>query len=1109
MGKLTVYLARENIDKDKFMFNEIQAAHEKRPPVFLLVPEQYTLQAERDAFEHMDRPGFMDFEVLSFSSLGRRILAETGYDGPRPEYISRYGKFILLSSLLYRGKARMDVFKNLEGSAAFIEKLSDFIAEMKNHGVAPDDLQGIADSQNQDSILSRKLGDIYDIYHAYESRLNGEENRYADKTDQVRLWAEKIDEATFIKNAEFWLSGYDYLSPAMRDVVIRLAVSCGDVNILLTGEPEQYFFALTTELAYDLCERAKSAGIVSICIDLGISEETPRFKKPEEIALIESALFFKGEPKKGTDGTVRLVSAPNYYAEAEAAAIAIAGLVRNEDMRYRDILVLCNDLEVRGQIIKRKFEQYGIPVFLDRRRSVAHNPATEFILALPDIAAKGRRYEDVFRMLKTGLSGISDEEICELENYVVRYDIKGRGWDRKFTWGLIREDNNGQKKGEYTQEALDSLNDSRERVRFLIDSFEQCFKKEKTASGRTDALIDFLREDVGLPEQLKEYTLKLEGYRKLDYAGEMAGVGEMVFEILGQMKIVFGDIVMPMSEYAVVLRAGFESIKLGVLPPASDQVLLGTMLRTRSGKANAVFVLGANDGVIPAVTDEEKILSSDETMHLAKAGYELEKSDESIHCEEQIAIYRNLSSPGKMLYISYSAAGNDNKDLRPSQIFTKLRRLFPDCPLETGIDEESEIPDSIQHPDETTEHLAANLRAWSQSELMPEVWKKVWHWFGENRVTDRDRLKAGLSFTNRDEKVDEAFVSGLLRRNISQSELGKYSKCSFAWFLESGLKLKEEIKAGDFSRDYGNIFHDAIMRFEQELSSDGLPVNDKNSKWNTITDFEIENLIGAICTEVESFQGGASVAGSDAIERDASMPYRSERLRRTLTVVAKTLTKQVRSGSIEKMYFETDFGRYGDFPPIEVDKDGEKIRIHGRIDRVDALAGGHARIIDYKSGSEKFSLPDVLAGWQLQLMIYLNAVGSSLKPAGVFYFKIREPHIKDDGEIDIEKAINDHFIPDGVYINDPEIVSLLGDETIGKRRGAAMNHSDFNALVGAASEAIQELCSRLASGRAAAEPLQAIALRDFDNNRLSACTYCDYKGICNFDEMFRGISEAK
>ncbi|MDR2156310.1 MAG: exodeoxyribonuclease V subunit gamma [Clostridiales Family XIII bacterium] len=1158
---LNIYYARENIDKDRFMFDRIREALDRirrrdgrqtlepkpgagrscpvrsaREPrhVLLLVPEQYTLQTERNAFACLEAPGFIDFEVLSLTSFGRRLLSETG--GVDLTFINRYGKFMLIAGLLHRRKHSLMTFRNLEASSDFVDKLNDMIAELKNFNVTPEALAGISEGIGDDGLLKRKLADVAVIYAGYEERLKG---RYTDAADYLKLFTSKISKSVFAAETEIWLSAFDYLNPAAMDAVTELAVCAPSVNLVLTAEPGNAFFRLTNTLIEDIGRRAADAGAET---NLRPIEETFAHRKPAAVAHIEQCLFsyprrtYDGRPigagtpqdgrprekarNAGAPGVqtqqgghapgnardaLRLVAAANYYAEAETAAARIVELTRDEGLRYRDILILCNDMGARASVIKRVFARYGLPLFMDQRRGVEHNPALEYILALLSIVSGGWSYESVFRFLKTGLTGLDREAWEELENYVCKYRIRGNLWKKDFTYGGA----------EYSQEEMDGLNETRRKIAALIGAFETPFRRSGTAGEKTQCLHRFLADKARLPGSIDRLTDVLQASgdpQYAEYAAEMSGIWDVIEEIFAQLIAVMGDLPMRDEEYAGVIRAGFFSVRMGILPPSPDQLVLGTMQRTRSGAVEALFVLGANDGVLPMYDADDTILNEDEKVRLAAAGRMIGRENDNLLMEEQLAVYRNLSKPGRLLHVSYSISDNSGKDMKPSVIFEQLRRLFPGVPAEKDILNDGSDPlRLVQYPDETMSHLTERLQRCVGGERLSPVWKDVYLWFKADGREALNHIRAGLTFRNRRENIDERFVSMLYGGAdktetsgsdpaetavptvlvTSPSALERFSHCPFAFFLDRGVRVKERRIFEIDGRNVGDVYHEVLMRYGAEMMRDGLSVSDEGSAWRTVTEAESAVLVGRIYDEVASeFKEGLLLGGG--YER-----YKSERIKRIASDVAWIVTRQVRSGAIADMRFETVFGDGGEFPAVEVTKDGKRVRVQGRMDRVDVLEGGYARIIDYKSGAETFSRDDVLGGWQLQLMLYLLAVRERYQPAGAFYFKIAEPRVEDKGKEDVADGIMKAFRLDGLAPDDPQILAALGEPV----RSAAPE--EFEAMQDSVKSLVTDLCGKLLSGNIDAEPMTAKKIKAGAGNKpMTACTYCSYRGVCNFDRAF-------
>lgn len=1125
---LNIYTGRESLDKDKFMFDSIGASLEKGRRVILIVPDQFTLQAEKNAFAYLDVEGLMDLEVLSFSRLANRVFAEVG--GGLKTYINNYGKYMMISRILLEENPNLKVFKDLEGSSDFVEKVNNFISEIKNHNIIPKGLKEIVESEDGDSLLSRKLEDIARLYEVYEERMGPEQ---IDTADYLSMFVSKISQSNLIKNSEFWLSGFDYLTPRNMDAVIEIAKASGRTSAVFTAEQGNSFFKLTNALAENLRLLALDNGIESKITR--ISDEYRRESDGRgQLVHLESQYCAasptaykqhksnegkqteQNQPPKNKDKNITLVSAANYYAEAETAAAAITQLIRNENMRYRDILVICNDMDARASVIKRVFSEYGLPIFIDQRRGVHHNPALEYITALLDIASEGLRPNLVFKLLKTGLTSISNADIEELENYVIKFKIIGSKWKKEFVLTA----------GEYSDEELLDLNKTREHVVNLISAFESDISKTSTVKDKTAGLFEYLTEEAMLPARIDDYAKALGEAGNLEYAEEMSQVWKVILGIFDQLVGILGDETLTEEEYSVILKTGFESIQMGMLPPSIDQIILGTMQRTRTGNIKAMFVLGANDGVLPSYSGEETLLNEDERDILFRKGNIICRSDEQIMQEEQMAIYRNFSKPSEYLSISYSVSDAEGGEIRPSIIFEKVRRLFPDEPVIKDIlNREGEPIDLVQGKGSTANHLTDAMRSWINDDFMPAVWKNVYRWFLEKEPMITDRIVKGLSFRNNREKIDQNFIAQLYKPSFegaddtiisSPSGLESFSRCPFSFFMGRGIRLKERRVYELDGRNIGEIYHETLMRFGRTMCEDGLEPLDPGSRWSTYTE---EN-----CTElVENIYESIEESYKDGIFRETEYEqYRSKRFKKIISGAALEIKSQVNAGSIENMFFETEFRDHADFDPIVVQKEGKTVEITGKIDRLDVLPGGYAKIIDYKSGSEELVKEDIIKGWQLQLMVYMKAVSDSkknLKPAGIFYFRIPDPHIETTETTaegirdDLMSKISGEYKMDGLVINDKQIVeSITGPLTsktskiIGAKQKkdvseeadgkAIIDKDDFNALEETVSTLITELCEDMIDGDVKALP------KESKKKKVTACTYCEYRGICGYDRTF-------
>ncbi|MDR1573937.1 MAG: exodeoxyribonuclease V subunit gamma [Clostridiales Family XIII bacterium] len=1194
MGTLTIYVGRENTDREAFMFARIgerlDALERGREQgrIAVLVPDQFTLQAERDAFYYLNRTGFLRLEIISLSGLSHRVLEETGRDARTP--VGKTGRHMLLSVILKRETPPLEAFASQAGTRAFIEMMNDLLSELKLHNVSPAAVRKRADEET-DPILKRKLSDVARVYDAYEDMICG---KYLDSEDRLRAFACGIPRSAFVRDAEVWMYGFDYLAARDMDAVQALVARARGVHIVLTGEArgmtasagrDRELFRVTKHMLRKLRERAAEAGCPYAQYDINEIDESAagggRFaaRRPPAAAHIERELFsYPFNPYKGEATDLTFLAASNYYTEAESAAAEIARLIRDEGYRYRDILVICNDMDTRASIIKRVFTEHGLPVFMDRRKNLLHNPVLEYITALAEVVAADWRVEDLCKLMKTGMSPVS-RTACELlEAYATEYRFRGKGpWRRPFERlspyeraAADSRDGAGGADASWGEKKLAALNEARELIAAHIQKFTEMIARDHSVEGRTEALYLFLRDEARLPEKTEAGVASLRARGRHEYADELSQVWESAVAVFDQMVAILGDESMSRTDYAELLAAGLESIEIGLLPSTADQILVGTMQRTRAGRVKALFVLGANDGVLPAAGVRDGVLNEKERAFvLGTDGGGAAGGPEDLRvAEEELAIYRNLSRPEQRLWISYAVSNPEGGELRPSLVFEKLRRIFPDRPLESDILSRNDALAQVTTMGGALGNLALALRQSAENRVPNPIWKKVYDCCRVHAPREIAALEQGFSFSNdrdrigrdcvarlygtrydaaaaRDAAADAAPSSpaagGALSIRLSPSSLERYARCPFSHFVSLGLRPQEARVVEIGARERGDIFHKAIMAFSKALTQEGVRVSDADSAWMRLTEEDCEALVDAIFASVRE--------ETDVFGRGKPEQYRLERIRSTVGTAARIVAEQVKAGLIDEMYFEERFGAGGRFPPIVCDAgDALTIRIEGRIDRLDVLRGGRAKIIDYKSGAERFDAEEARAGWRLQLMLYLEVVTGSpvlgtaapaasatappLRPAGVFYFKIGEPQtdcaLWPDGESAARKAelaLHKSFRLDGVVLDDQAVLRAIAgerfeephyannrsnilpvrvdaDKATGELRlvksayntRALLDEEAFDRLRADVAGRVRALCADLADGVIDARPMRT--------NKENACTYCRFGGICGYDAAF-------
>ncbi len=1160
---LNIYYARESVDKEKFIFDTLkgtgQIRHsstgfdsprgsEKAGRTILLVPDQYTLEAEQQAFRHLKAEGLMDMEVLSMSRLGSRLIAELG--GAKQTFIDKYGRHMILARIARENREKLQVFRGLEERNSFIEMVNNFISELKQYNCGTAEMEAMAAEAGEGSYTRRKLEDLTLLYRLYEEEIRG---KYTDSEDYIDLYLSKIPESKLVEGSRIWIYGFDSFAPKALAVIGQLMARAAEVNAVLTWDGsgadggqqsrsrDSDLFALTGMVMENLEDQARAVG-VEVCrkpISTSADSRWQREDVSPAIAHIEKELYTLPSRTCTDCEGITLVAAAGLYNEAESAAAYVLQLVREKGLKYRDIRLVCNDQETRGPILERVFQEYGIPVFSDGKKDILSSPVVQYVLALLDAAVEGYRTEDVFRVLKSGFGPLEREEVTDLENYAIKYRVRRTMWKRPFAKGVT----------EYGDDGLARLEDIRQRAMAPVLALEPLLKgSDGSDAGVPDAaavqttaafiehLYQYLYETVCLPDRILDYISRQEEMGRVDLADETGQIWGHMIGILDQMMEIMGGEPFDAETFLDIFRVGLSQVEVGVLPPTRDGLLMGTMQRTRVSQAEALVVVGANEGVLPQEKPEAGLFSTEEKELFRERGAELCKVDAVVLMEERLAVYRNLSRPSKYLWISHSLSDVDGKESKPSSVYLKMKELFPllqeqrDVLNETdGAGRHNPLPlihsglSSLRHLTEALQDVTSagggehGANVGSPAAALDGTWKETLAWYQEHQPEQLETIANGLAFTNTQEALGKEAARQLFLRNpeaaisLSPSRLEKFSRCPFSHFVSYGLRPEERRIFEVAPREIGDIYHECLMTLAQTLTRPDLDVTHPLSPWMTVTRQECGELVRKTARQqMELYREGLFHLGKEE-------SYRSQRIYDICEKVCWTVVEQVRAGQIEGCDFEVGFRRGGKIAPVALDIGGEAVYIEGKIDRVDWLPGDRVKIIDYKTGNENFSIAEAKAGYRLQLMLYLAAAcEEKRKPAGVFYFKITEPMVDTTGkELDPEelaKEIRKNFKLNGVMVDDPQVIQAIagdfsgfsdivplraGKEKIsGTGKENLISEEDFAQLRDAVTAKTVEICRNLAEGHIDIHPMKT--------KERSACTYCEYKGICRFDTVFEG-----
>lgn len=1158
---LNIYYGGENIEKEKFIFEHIKGRS------LLLVPDQFSLQAERDAFFYLDKTGLMDLAVVDFSALGHKILKEAG--GPVPPLIDKYGRHMLLTRILEESDDALKIYKGVRGKNSFVERVNMLISEMKRSEVSVDMLREVSESLEDSSFLKYKLEDIVTLFALYEEAIAG---KYLDSEDYITFYGDKLLGSSLVAGSDVWVYGFDTFTPKNMLVLERILKTARSLNIVMTwedaaktppersakddaGDPSQSgdaawpgdagflaaddredLFSLTGFVIRNLVKMAEDLNEEVTCQAItGSGRDNLWSKTMREISVSQEDSLQEKDPR------ITAVCTSNIYAEADRAAAYILQLVREHGYRFGDIVVVCNDTGLRSGVIRRTFVRWGIPVFIDQKRKVIQHPVVGFLLSLLEIIGSGYRDSAVMQLIKSGFLGLAEEEQDALENYVQQFKIRGTLWKKPFS----RMGDN------YTAEDLNRFNELREQVVSVIETARDRIGKYNTAGEKIKGLYGFLADDFMMEDRIEAMAKAQQEAGFLDGAAETAQSWNVICRIFDQIVETVGEERLSGRALRQIVEAGLAEMEIGIVPVNPDSVLVGTMQRTRVGRVKALLVLGANEGLLPLQKTDEGLLSEREKALLEEMDLQFSRTDDMVKQEERLAIYRTLSQPEERLYVSCSRIDETGGELRPSAVLRELEQFLqsraePDASVVLGDLEDSSVPEIAVSPKGAISYLTDAFREYLEDGKLDEDWLYAGLWYGSHEPEELERIRRGMEFDNKQNALGGQLADALYRGDrraieASASRLEKYSGCPFAHFISYGLR-PEDLRVFEMGpREIGDIYHECIMKLSQRLTAgedsfqglDAVPIaiTDPDSRWMKITQEECREEIRRILQE----ETGTYREGLLSSGRNES--YRTERIVDICSRVAWAMIGQVRRGRIREMYFEQPFARGAQLPPIRVTAGEHEVLIKGKIDRMDVLEMPEhedgletaVRIVDYKTGGDSVDVEHFRSGYKLQLMLYLKAATQKqeVKPAGVFLFKIREIDADADmkniypGREAMEERMEDAYKLEGIVLDDMDLIDAMDTEIGGASKvlpikyvkkngtysgssgGYLFDREEFEELSAQVDRQVDRICREICDGKIDIRPKKE-KKKDMEGNYKTSCKYCSYKSICMFDTAFPG-----
>ena len=1121
---LRFYFGPSGSGKSHRIYEEImqRAAQEPGRNFLIIVPDQFTMQTQKDLVMRSDRGGILNIDVLSFGRLSHRILEEVGTK--EMPVLDDTGKSLVLQKIAADLKEQLPAMGSLLHKQGYIHEVKSAISEFMQYGISTQDMDKLIASAEKRGALAMKLRDLKTLYRGFQDYIR---DHFITTEETLDVLRRSLVKSKILQGSVVVFDGFTGFTPIQNRLIQELMRVCEETIVTVTigakedpyqMDGEQKLFHLSKKTVADLVKLAAEAEVTR-GEDVFVKGGPNRFTEAPALCYLEQNLFrYQYEPYMEKQREIRLFEALSPREEVHQTALYIRKLIREEGLTYRDIAVVIGDLEGYASYVETEFGQLEIPCFLDRTRGIVLNPMIEYIKSALQLYIKDFSYDTVFHFLRSGMADISREEIDELENYVIRTGARGyRTYSRLFTRRTEEmQQGSGQEDTERAEETLERLNRIRQQ---FADTVEILHMAPRAKAGEyVDHLYDFLEQNQ-VQQKILNYQQQFEQEGDLAKAREYAQIYRLVMDLLDQVYELLGEEEISLQEFADILEAGFGEITVGTIPQNVDRIVVGDMERTRLKQVKVLFFLGVNDGNIPKNASKGGIISDMDREFLIESGTEMAPSPRQQMYIQRLYLYLNMTKPSERLYLSYAKVNSDGKGIRPSYLIDTVRKLFPQLAVEYPQNR-SRI-EQIEGRQEGARYLAEELREYADGTLREEERQDFYLMYRayEADPEGRDRLTAAAFRRYKESGLSRIVARALYGRQLenSVSRLETYAACACRHFLQYGLSLQEREEFGFEVSDMGNVYHAVLENFAGKLAESS----------RTWWDFDENFATQAI---KEAVEGYAATYGETVLYSSARNEYAITRMSRILTRTVLTLQQHLKQGSFQPDDYELSFRFAENLDSIHVDlSEEEKMHLQGRIDRIDVSEDAehvYVKVIDYKSGNKKFDLAALYYGLQLQLVVYMNAAmelesrkhpDKEIVPAALLYYHIDDPTIETPVEL-TQEQINEEILAklrmNGVVNSDPAVVERLDrflqdkskvipvekkkDGSFSARSGV-LSREEMQLVSSYVDTKIRKIGREILDGKIAANP--------YEKGNEEACTYCAYKKVCGFDGSIPGYEK--
>lgn len=1070
-------------------------AEKNNNKLMIIVPDQSSFETEKTFLELLGPKLCRNILVVGFSRLCDYVLSQTGNISGIP--IDDGGRYLIMSMAIEQVQDNLNLYSKQVKSRELIDLMLNAEKEYKKCSITTDFLRRTANDIDDDT-LRKKLTETALVCDAFDSILS---KSYIDPLDRITTVTKLLVNNKLFQSYTIAVDGFSGFTAQEQNLLEVLMCQCSEMYVTLTLDPlsngEDDLFFTTQTTAKVLKRIAKRCGI-PIAKEVQLLD-SKRFSD-DELKLLEKGIFrIDYEQCEKAPQNIQIYSAENNYDESKFVAQNIRRLIIENDYTYNDFAVICRSLSAYQGVLNTIFDKYEIPYFMDCPQSISIKPLIKLITSCFDTINTGFERNSVLSILKTNLTDISYDDIAVFENYLLTWNISGKRFLTEFTA-------NPQGFTDFCSEDDKAMLEQIENIRKdIINPLVAFGEAIKNTDGTTitKELYSLLFK-LNVPNNLIALSETLEKNNQFELSEEQRRLWDVLMNILDKMAAILQDYAVSPKRYSQLLEMQFSNIDISNIPTYFDRVTVGTADRIRLNGKKAVFVIGANEGDFPhtpvstgVFTDNErKILKFNKNLPLYECIEELAK-------QEKYLAYYALTSAAEKLFVSTYFSDLRGNTYAPSIIIKEIYKIFP---LIDVCPKNIELIDKLWAEKPAFEEFVA-LSPYNFNE---KLWLK--EYFENSPIYAQKIIAIENAKAQKPIKIENTENAQKLfgkELKLSASQIEKYHLCKFEYFCQYGLRAKERKQAQIDALEYGSLMHYILENFLKNKSKEILISISKDEILQQVT--EIINQYAAV------HFGGTN-------DKSPRFLYLFEKIKEAAANLLMHICQELAQSEFTPVDFELNIGE--DIKPYKINlPNGGAVAIYGSVDRADIMekdGNAYVRIIDYKTGSKKFNLSDVLYGLNLQMLIYLCAINRNGKeyynkniiPSGILYVPAVSPIINADSNTtadDVKKEIDKAYKMNGLVLYDEQVLTAMEKDLDGTytpicyKKGLPAKETlnslatleQLGAIFKRIDYMVMQMAENLHMGSVEAVPAKGA---------YDACEWCSYNSVCGYRESNKCVN---